>query len=123
MYDLFLFLFAYTIYKQSDTFDAAIRGSIASVLALIGGDVIALPYSMYSILTLGGRFTLVSNPALSPFGDFQVIRALAGSSGLVTFWIDFSAHVIIPIILLTIALVLAKPKWFLAIVERDADGF
>jgi tetratricopeptide (TPR) repeat protein len=116
LYDLFIFLFSYNVYKTDKSLGSAIRGTVASIIALVGLDVMSLPHVTSSILSFGGTLTLVPNPLLTPFGGYQLIRFIAGPSGVVTFWNDFGSQVIFPVLLLGAALVIAEPHWFIEIV-------
>jgi len=116
LYDLFIFLFAYNVYKSDKSLGSAIRGTIASIIVLVGLDIMSLPHVTGSILSFNGTLTLVPNPLLTPFGGYQLIRFIAGPSGVVTFWNDFGSQVIIPILLLSAALFIAEPHWFIEIV-------
>jgi len=54
----------------------------------------------------------------TPYADFQLISLLSGPSGIVNFWTDLFVHVAIPIILVSIGFLIARPKMFVQIVER-----
>jgi len=119
VYLAFIILFAYTVYQEEESTESAIRGIAASIFALVGLDLMSIPYAVSSITSLSGTLVLLNNPLLSPFGDYQLINAIAGASHVVNFLNDFGVHVLIPVVLLFFALLLAKPHWFIEIVERS----
>ena len=115
----FLALFTYSIFKQDESLSSAVRGFVAAVLAMIGLDIMGLPYAVMSITNIQGTLQLISNAGLTPFGDWIIIAYIAGPSGVITFLNDFFVHVILPMILLAVSFFVARPKMFVDIVERS----
>jgi len=78
------------------------------------------PVAVPAILSLNGHLYLssIANTGTAPYADFQLISLLAGPSGNVTFWPDVFVHVVLPIILVMIGFLIARPKMFVQILER-----
>lgn len=119
LYLAFLGLFTWETYRSEGSFGSALRGFTAAVLAMIGLDIMGLPYAVMSITDPSATIPLVANPLITPFGDYQFISWIAGSSGIVTFANDVFVHIGLPIILLLASFFIAKPDMFLSIVERS----
>ncbi len=115
----FLLLFTWQIYKEDESLGSAIRGFIAAVLAMIGLDIIGLPYAVMSITNVSQTLTLIANPLITPFADYQIISWIAGPSGIVTFGNDVFVHIGLPIILVVASYFIAKPDMFVSIIERS----
>lgn len=119
IYVAFLALFTYEVYKDDESLGSALRGFMAANLAMIGLDIMGLPYAVMSILNPTSTLTLSPNPGLTPFGDWILIATIAGPSGVVTFMNDIFVHVILPMILLIVSFFLARPQMFVEIIERS----
>ena len=116
----FLVLFTLYIYEKKKSPEAAIQGFFASLFVMIGLDLTGAPFAVPAILSLNGHLYLssIANTGTAPYADFQLISLLAGPSGNVTFWPDVFVHVVLPIILVMIGFLIARPKMFVQIVER-----
>jgi hypothetical protein len=119
IYLLSLFLITFYVWKSKDEdFGAAIRGFIAANLIMISLDLISLPFGFPSIFALNGTTQLPQNSCVSPFGDYQLGRLFANSSGMIGFWPDVLIHIIIPGMLDSAALGLVKPEIYIQAVEE-----
>ena len=120
LYVAFLVIFTLYIYEKKKSTEAAIRGFIASVFIMVGLDLTGAPFAFPAILNVNGHFLLssITNTGTAPYADFQIASLLAGPSGNVNFWIDLFVHAILPVILVMIGFLVARPKMFVQIVER-----
>ncbi len=119
IYAAFLLLFTYQVYRDDESLGAAVRGFSAAILAMIGLDITGLPYAVMSITNPAQTLTLVANPLVTPFADYQIISWIAGPSGIVTFGNDIFVHIALPIILVVASYFIAKPDMFVSIIERS----
>ena len=120
IYLLSLFLITYLVYKTGDEdFVAAVKGFIAANMIMISLDLISLPFGFASILSINGMTQLPQDAYVSPFGDYQLGRLFANSSGMIGFWPDVLIHIIIPIVLDLVALGLVKPGIYVQAVQES----
>ena len=119
IYDLFMGLFTYEIYKEDESVESALKGLAGAIMITVGLDLTGLPFAFPSILNPSQTVTLQTSLAASPYADFALARWLAGPSGVVGFWLDLFVHVILPIILVSGALLLVRWNMFVELVERS----
>ena len=119
LYIGFIILFTWTIYKEDESIESAIKGFVGALLITIGLDLTGLPFAFPSILNVNQTVTLQPSMGTSPYADYQLAKWIAGPSGVVTFWNDLFVHVMLPIILVVVALVIVKPNMFVELVSRD----
>lgn len=87
-----------------------------SHLIMVATDLMSLPHSIPSLWP-GQTTTLPNDPNISPYADWQLARLLS-SNGVVTFWIDVSIMIILPIVLNTVAYLIVNPTRYKDLIEH-----
>ena len=101
VYDLFLAIFTYEIYREDESLESALKGFVAAVMILVGLDLTGLPFAFLSILNPSQSIHLQQSTGTSPYADFTLANWMANSfnHGLVNIWNDLIVHVVNPKIL------------------------
>lgn len=121
IYDLFIGIFTYEIYKEDESFESALKGFVGAIMITVGLDLTGLPFAFESILTPNGTIVLQPNTGTSPYADFVLANWMANAfnQGIVNLGIDLAVHLILPIIFVVGALAIVRWNMFVALVERS----